>query len=187
MPTSVYHMEDVLRVYQMPYDQRYPVVCMDEASKQLIGEVNAPCTLRGGRVKCEDYEYERKGCAISLCVANRCEDGSHVRVTARRTKRDWAGSASVSWSMCIIPRPPACVWCSITSTPIQGIPVASAFPPDEARRLLDRLEFHHTPKHASWLNMAEIEIGVLHWSVPRSPTGQRRLVAQRDQRVGRTA
>ena len=64
----VYHMEDVLQVYQLPYDRRYPVVCMDEASKQLIGEVTAPWPLRAGRVKCEDYEYERKGVCNQLYV-----------------------------------------------------------------------------------------------------------------------
>ena len=68
-------MEDVLQVYQLPYDRRYPVVCMDEASKQLISEVNAPLPLRAGQVQCEDYDMSAKGCATNLCVANRCEDG----------------------------------------------------------------------------------------------------------------
>ena len=86
----VYHMEDVLRVYQLPYDHRAPVVCMDEASKQLIGEVTAPLPLRVGRAPCEDYAYERKGvCNQFMCCAP-LRGWRHVRGTARRTKRDWA-------------------------------------------------------------------------------------------------
>ena len=71
----VYHMEDVLRVYQLPYDRRYPVICMDEASKQLIGEVNASLPLRAGRVTARTMNMSVKGYATNLCVANRCEDG----------------------------------------------------------------------------------------------------------------
>jgi hypothetical protein len=86
----VYHLEDVLRLYHLPYDRHYPVVCMDEASKQLIGEVNAPLPLRSGAVKCEDYEYERKGVCNQFMCCEPLRGWRHVRVTARRTKRDWA-------------------------------------------------------------------------------------------------
>ena len=86
----VYHMEDVLRVYQLPYDRRYPVVCMDEASKQLIGEVTAPLPLRVGRATCEDYAYERKGVCNQFRCCEPLRGWRHVRVTARRTRKDWA-------------------------------------------------------------------------------------------------
>ena len=78
----VYHMEDVLQVYQLPYDRRYPVVCMDEASKQLIGEANAPLPLRSGRVKYEDYEYERKGVCNQFMCCEPLRGWRHVRVAS---------------------------------------------------------------------------------------------------------
>ena len=157
----VYHMEDVLRVYHMPYDRHYPVICMDEASKQLIGEVNAALPLRSGGVKCEDYEYERKGVCNQFMCCEPLRGWRHVRVTARRTKRDWAECIreliDVHYPQAIRIR---LVLDNLNTH--TGASLYEAFPPDEARRLLDRLEFHHTPKHASWLNMAEIEIGVLN-------------------------
>jgi hypothetical protein len=156
----VYHMEDVLRVYQWPSDRRYPVVCMDEASKQLIGEVNAPLPRRAGRVPYEDYAYERKGVCNQFMCCEPLRGWRHVRVTTRRTQKDWAEcirelvdvhSPQVTRIRLVLDN-------LNTHT---GASLYEAFPPEEARRLLDRLEFHHTPKHASWLNMAEIEIGVL--------------------------
>jgi hypothetical protein len=157
----VYHMEDVLRLYHMPYDRHYPVVCMDEASKQLIGEVNAPLPLRSGAVKCEDYEYERKGVCNQFMCCEPLRGWRHVRVTARRTKRDWAECIR---ELVDVHYPQAtCIRLVLDNLNTHtGASLYEAFPPDEARRLLDRLEFHHTPKHASWLNMAEIEIGVLN-------------------------
>jgi len=153
-------MEDVLRVYQLPYDRRYPVVCMDEASNQLIGEVNAPLPRRAGRVPYEDYEYERKGVCNQFMCCEPLRGWRHVRVTTRRTKKDWAECIR---ELVDVPYP------QVTRIRLvldnlnthTGASLYEAFPPEEARRLLDRLEFHHTPKHASWLNMAEIEIGVL--------------------------
>jgi hypothetical protein len=134
---------------------------MDEASKQLIGEVNAALPLRSGGVKCEDYEYERKGVCNQFMCCEPLRGWRHVRVTARRTKRDWAECIreliDVHYPQAIRIR---LVLDNLNTH--TGASLYEAFPPDEARRLLDRLEFHHTPKHASWLNMAEIEIGVLN-------------------------
>jgi hypothetical protein len=156
----VYHMEDVLRVYQLPYDSGYPVVCMDEASKQLIGEVNTPLPLGAGRVKCEDDEYERKGVCNQLMCCEPLRGWRHVRVTARRTRRDWAECIR---ELVDVYYPHAtCIRLVLDNLNTHtGASLYEALPPHEARRLLDRLEFHHTPKHASWLNMAEIDIGVL--------------------------
>ena len=156
----VYHMEDVLRVYQLPYDHRAPVVCMDEASQQLIGEVTTPLPLRVGRATCEDYAYERKGVCNQFMCCEPLRGWRHVRVTARRTRKDWAECirelADVSYPHATRIR---LVLDNLNTH--TGASLYETFPPKEARRLLDRLEFHYTPKHASWLNMAEIDIGVL--------------------------
>lgn len=156
----VYHMEDVLRVDQLPYDRAYPVVCMDEASKQLIGEVNAPLPLGVGHVKCEDYAYERKGVCNQFMCCEPLRGWRHVRVTTRRTRRDWAECIRELVDV-YYPQTTRMRLVLDNLNTHTGASLYEAFPPEEARRLLDRLEFHHTPKHASWLNMAEIEIGVL--------------------------
>jgi DDE superfamily endonuclease len=153
-------MEDVLRVDQLPSDRYYPVVCMDEASKQLIGEVNAPLPLRPGQVKCEDYEDERKGVCNQFMWCEPLRGWRHVRVTARRTKQDWADCIRARVDV-YSPQATRIRLVLDNLNTHTGASLYEAFPPAEARRLLDRLEFHHTPKHASWLNMAEIEIGVL--------------------------
>jgi DDE superfamily endonuclease len=149
-----------LQVYQLPYERRSPVVCMDEASKQLIGEVTAPLPLRAGRVKGEDYEYERKGVCNQFMCCEPLRGWRHVRVTTRRTKRDWAECIRELVDV-YYPEATRIRLVLDNLNTHTGASLYEAFPPDEARRLLDRLEIHHTPKHASWLNMAEIEIGVL--------------------------
>lgn len=153
-------MEDVLRIYQLSYSHRYPVVCMDEASKQLIGEVFEPLPLRPGQRQCVDYEYERKGvCNLFVC----CEPlrgWRHVRITDRRTRCDWAECIQ---ELLDVYYPQAAVIRLVLDNlnTHTGASLYERFPPAQARRLLNRLEFHHTPKHASWLNMAEIEIGIM--------------------------
>jgi hypothetical protein len=155
----VYHMEDVLQVYQLPYDAERPVVCMDEASKQLLGETRVPLPTEPGAPLREDYEYERLGVVSEFVFVQPLRGWRHVIVTDRRTKHDWA--------LCIqdlLDRqfPDAkCVRLVLDNLNTHtGAALYETFAPAEARRLLDRLEFHYTPKHASWLNMAEIEIGV---------------------------
>ena len=134
-------MEDVLRVYQLPYDHRAPVVCMDEASKQLIGEVTAPLPLRAGRVTCEDYEYERKGVCNQFMCCEPLRGWRHVRVTARRTKRDWAECIRELVNV----HYPQATRIRLVLDHLNthtGASLYETFPPKEARRLLDRLEFH---------------------------------------------
>jgi len=157
----VYRMEDVLATYALPPDRDVPVVCMDEASKQLIGEVAEPLPTAPGQPKGVDYEYERLGvCSLFMF----CEPQSgwrHVDVTDRRTKKDWAERMR---DLVDIHYPEAkkirVVLDNLNTH--TGSSLYEAFPPKEARRILERLEFHYTPKHASWLNMAEIEIGVMN-------------------------
>jgi hypothetical protein len=157
----VYHMENVLQTYQRPYDPRFPVVCMDEANKQLIAEIAVPLPTQPGRAKRVDYEYERKGVCNQFVLCEPLRGWRHVKVTQRRTKRDWA------W--CIrellegyYPEAVAIHLVLDNLNTHTGAALYETFAPEKARRLLDRLEFHYTPKHASWLNMAEIEIGVLN-------------------------
>jgi hypothetical protein len=154
-------MEDILQVYQRPYDPQVPVICMDEASKQLISEVAIPLPTKPRQVKRVDYEYARQGVCNLFILCEPLRGWRHVNLTPRRTKRDWA--------LCIrelleVHYPQVSRLCLVLDNlnTHTGSSLYEAFPPAEARRLLDRLEFHYTPKHASWLNMAEIEIGVLN-------------------------
>jgi hypothetical protein len=156
----VYHMEDVLQTYQRPYDCRFPVICMDEASRQLIAEVAVPLPMKPRQPKRVDYEYERKGVCNQFVLCEPLRGWRHVKVTQRRTKREWA------WCIqeLLDGYYPEALKIHLVLDNLNthtGSSLYETFTPEEARRLLDRLEFHYTPKHASWLNMAEIEIGVL--------------------------
>jgi hypothetical protein len=157
----VFRMEDVLRVYQLPYDQRYPVVCMDEASKQLIGESRVPLPARPGAPRCEDYEYVRNGVCNQFVCCEPLRGWRKVTVTARRTRLDWAECMR---ELLEVHYPKAKLVRLVLDNlnTHTGSSLYERYPPEVARRLLDRVEFHYTPKHASWLNMAEIEISVLN-------------------------
>ena len=142
-------------------DPQVPVIWMDAASKQLISEVAIPLPTKPSRVKRVDYEYARQGVCNLFVLCEPLRGWRHVNLTHRRTKRDWA--------LCIrelleVHYPQVSRICLVLDNlnTHTGSSLYEAFPPAEARRLLDRLEFHYTPKHASWLNMAEIEIGVLN-------------------------
>jgi hypothetical protein len=154
-------MEDVLQVYQRPYNPNFPVVCLDEASKQLIGEVAAANPPAPGKPARIDYEYERNGTCNLFMMCEPLRGWRHVRVTERRTRKDWA--------LCVkelldeyYPTAEKVVLVEDNLNTHNGASLYEAFPPEEARRLLDRLEFHSTPKHGSWLDMAETELGILH-------------------------
>ena len=125
----------------------------------MIGEVTAPLPLRAGRVKCEDYEYERKGVCNQFMCCEPLRGWRHVQVTTRRTKRDWAECIRELVNV-YYPEATRIRLVLDNLNTHTGASLYEAFPPDEARRVLDRLELHHTPKHASWLHMAEIERGV---------------------------
>jgi hypothetical protein len=157
----VFHMEDILRVYQMPYDAGYPVVCMDEASKQLIGESRVPLPVRPGQPKGEDYEYVRNGVCNQFVCCEPLRGWRQVTVTARRTKLDWAACVR-ELVEAHYPQARQIRLVLDNLNTHTGASLYERYPPEVARRLLDRLEFHYTPKHASWLNMAEIEISVLN-------------------------
>ncbi len=152
-------MEDVIQTYMLPYDPRYPVVCFDEASKQLFGEVRPRRPPRRGHPAQADYEYAWKGVCHQLLMCEPLRGWRHVKVTARRTRRDYAECVRELVDVYY----PGVAKIRLVQDNLNthdGASLYEAFPPQEARRLLDKLEFHDTPKHGSWLNMAETEIGI---------------------------
>jgi len=153
-------MENVLEVYHRPYDPKRPVVCMDETSKQLVKETRVAQLARPGQAERFDYEYERNGTANVFMFCEPMAGRRQVTVTDRRTKRDWAEQVRTL----LDDHYPRAEQVTLVMDNLNTHALASlyeAFDPVEARRLIDRLETVYTPKHGSWLNMAEIELGVL--------------------------
>jgi hypothetical protein len=153
-------MEDVLEVYHLPYDPEYPVVCMDESCKQLIGEVREPIPYAPGRPMRMDDEYVRNGVAEIFMEVEPLAGKRHVEVTERRTRKDWARQIK----QMLDDRYFGATKVRLVMDNLNTHNIASlyeTFEPQEARRLAERLEIHYTPKHGSWLNMAEIELSVL--------------------------
>jgi len=153
-------MEDVLEVYQRPRDPKRPLVCLDEQSKQLIRETRKPIAASPGRPERVDYEYERNGTANLFMLFAPLEGWRHVKVTERRTKLDFA---EVIRELVDVHFPDAekiVLVMDNLNTHRTGS-LYEAFPPAEARRLAAKLEIHHTPKHGSWLDMAETELSIL--------------------------
>lgn len=153
-------MEDVLEVYHLPYDPDYPVVCMDESCKQMIGEVRVHIPCAPGQPARIDDEYIRNGVAEIFMEVEPLAGKRHVAVTERRTRKDWA----LQIKEMLDERYPKANKVRLVMDNLNTHGIASlyeTFAPEEARRLADRLDIHYTPKHGSWLNMAEIELSVL--------------------------
>lgn len=153
-------MEDVLDVYHRPYDPQRPVVCLDECSKQLIAEVREPLPPRPGHVAKYDSEYERRGTANVFMAVEPLAGKRTVRVTDRRTRVDWAQFVR----LLLLTMYPDVAKVILVMDNLNTHSIASlyeAFDPETARSLAARLEIHYTPKHGSWLNMAETELSVL--------------------------
>ena len=155
-----WRMEDVLSVYKLPYDPERPVVCMDEASKQLIAEVRLGKVVAPGRVTTQDYEYERKGTCNLFMFFQPLRGWRRVQLKAQRCKVDWANCVKRVLEEDFPEAKKVLLVCDNLNTHTGGA-LYQAFPPRVAKALCDRLEFHHTPKHGSWLNMAETELSVL--------------------------
>ena len=153
-------MEDVLAVYHRPYDPRRPQVCMDETSKQLVGETRTPLPARPGRPACIDYEYVRHGVRNLFLWVEPLTGRRHVQVTERRTKQDWARFIRDLVELHYPDAAQVVLVLDNLNTHVAGA-LYETFPPADARRVLDRLDLHYTPVHGSWLNMAEIELSVL--------------------------
>jgi hypothetical protein len=153
-------MEDILDVYQLPYDPQCPVVCMDESCRQLIAETRVRLPVREGQPARYDYEYERKGVVNLFVFLEPLRGWRQVFVRERRTKVDWAECTRVILTEIY----PGARCVRLVQDNLNTHTMASlyeAFPPEEARSLARRLEIHYTPKHGSWLNMAETELSIL--------------------------
>jgi transposase len=153
-------MEDVLDLYARPYDPKRPVVCFDEQPRQLIAEVRTPVPMAPGRPQRIDYEYRRAGTANLFLAFEPLAGWRHVEVTVQRTAGDFARQMK---ALVEVHYPEAEVIAVVLDNLSTHSPAAlyRTFRPEEALRLLKRLEFHYTPKHGSWLNMAELEFSIL--------------------------
>ena len=179
-------MEDVLEVYTRPYDPQRPQVCIDETSTQLVAETRAPLPASPGQPERVDYEYERQGTANLFMVFEPLAGQRRVKVTARRTAVDFA---HLLQDVVAVHYPQAdkivLVMDNLNTHKLASL--YEAFTPTEARRLMERLELHYTPKHGSWLNMAETELSVLatqclNRRIPNSRTLTQEVAAWERQR-----
>ncbi len=147
-------------VYQRPYNPLYPVVCLDETSRQLIEETRVPIAVKPGEPKKVDYEYRRNGVVDLFMIFEPLAGQRHVMITDSRKRTDFANCIQMIKDEYY----PNCEKIVLVMDNLNTHPVASlyaAFSPEKARRLAEKLEIHYTPKHASWLDMAEIEIGIM--------------------------
>jgi len=153
-------MENILEVYQRSYDETHPLICMDESSKQHLKETRQPIPAQPGSVEKYDTEYERNGVSSLFMFFEPLEGRRHVAVTNQRTAIDWAQQIQ---SLIDVHYPEAELVTLVMDNlnTHTGASLYKAFPPEEARRLLAKLDIHYTPKHGSWLNMAEIELSIL--------------------------
>ena len=153
-------MEDVLDLYAEPYDPDRPVLCFDETSTQLLAEVREPLPAQPGRPRRQDYKYRRGGTRNIFLTCEPLVGWRHVAITERRTMQDFAHQ--MQWLVDVAYPDATVVRVALDNLNTHRMAsLYETFPPVEARRIVKRLEFHHTPKHASWLNMAEIEFSAL--------------------------
>ena len=182
-------MEDVIAVYELPYDPDYPLVCMDETCKQLIGDTQETIACAPGRPERIDHEYVRNGVAEIFLEVEPLTGKRHVMVTERRTMKDWAW-----WVRGMLDeRYPNAIQVRLVMDNLNTHCLASlyqTFEPAEARRLAERINIHYTPKHGSWLNMAEIELSALSGQcldrrIPDMKTLQTEIAAWENERNNR--
>lgn len=171
-------MEDVLDVYQRPFDKDRPLVCLDEASKQLVAETRRAISAKPGQARRIDAEYRRCGTASVFMLSVPLEGRRHVRVRKHRRRDDFA---EVVRELCdeLYPDAETIVLVMDQLNTHNVASLYEAFSPTEAHRLASRLEIHHTPKHGSWLNMAEIELSVLSRQCMRDYFENRKQLARR--------
>jgi hypothetical protein len=163
-------MEDVLAVYARPYDKNWPVVCMDEKPYQLLDHICEPLPLQPSKPERVDYEYKRKGTCSIFIFTEPLGSWRHVQAFPQRTKKDWAHR--IKWLL--DEQYPEVEKIVLVMDNLNTHSISSlyeAFPPDEAFRLAQRLEIHFTPKHGSWLNIAEVELSAM----TAQCLGQRRI------------
>lgn len=183
-------MEDVLEVYARPVDPLRPLVCLDECTKQLVKETRTPEPAKPGQAARFDYEYERNGTAAIFCAVAPHIGWRHIEERARKTRIDYA-EVLRTLSDESFPKAEKIILVQDNLNTHSPASLYEAFAPAEARRLIERFEFHFTPKHGSWLNIAELELSVLSRScldrrIPDRPTLARELhcwTADRNNRV----
>jgi hypothetical protein len=169
-------MEDVLEVYHRPYNPRRPQICMDEQPVQLIKEKRTPIAASEGQPVRYDSEYERNGTAVNFMFTEPLSGWRKVKVREHRTAVDWAQEMKELLDVDYPDAEKVILLCDNLNIH-RPASFYEAFPPEEARRLVNRLEFHYTPKHGSWLNVAEIELSALtvtsdkEWTRPSTKTG----------------
>ena len=156
----VANMEDVLEVYARPYDRRFPVLCMDEQPVQLLKETRVPVAATKQHPQLVDYEYERAGTASIFMFCEPLSCWREVQVRPQRTKIDWALEMEVLLRTRYADAERVILVCDNLNTHTKGA-FYDAFPPEKARAIVEHLEFHYTPKHGSWLNIAENELSSL--------------------------
>jgi hypothetical protein len=183
-------MEDVLEVYTRPYDPRRPLVCMDETSKQLLRDTRVGLPAVPGRASRVDYEYEREGVVNLFLCCEPLAGQRWVDVTAQRTRRDWAQQVQQLVDVRYPDAERIVLVMDNLNTHTPGA-LYDGFAPAEAKRLADKLEIHSTPKHGSWLNIAEIELSVLSRQcldrrVPDAATLAREVAAWQERRNATT-
>ncbi len=153
-------MEDVLDIYERPYNARFPVICMDEQPVQLIGETRLSLPIEPGQPERYDYEYRRNGTAVNFMFTEPLTSWRKVDVRPTKTMIDWAEEIRILLDVDYADAEKVILICDNLNThKIASLYVA--FEPQEAKRMRDRLEMHYTPKHGSWLNIAEIELSLL--------------------------
>ena len=179
-------MEDILEVYKRPYDPKRPLVCLDESNKQHTREVLDPIPMKPGSVERYDTQYERNGVSNLFMMFEPLSGWRHVEVTDRRTAIDWAHQIKF---LVDVRHKDAEKIVLVEDNLNTHCPASlyKAFSPEEARRMLDKLEFHYTPKHGSWLDMAEIELSILSRQcldrrIPDQETLKKEVKAWEDQR-----
>ena len=157
----VWRMEDILDLYAEPYDPRYPTVCFDEVPYQLISELRQPVPMQSGQPARYDYEYHREGTCNLFMFLQPLAGWRHVKVTSQRTKQDFAYCMQDLADIYFIEAKKIRVVLDNLNTHTPAT-FYETFPAEQARQLARKIEFHYTPKHSSWLNMAEVEISVLY-------------------------
>jgi len=163
-------MEDVLAVYARPYDKNRPVVCMDEKPYQLLCEKREPLPIKKGVLQKEDFEYKRNGTCSIFIFTEPLDCWRYVKASQQRTKKDWA--AWIKWLLDKqYPKKEKVVLVMDNLNTHTISSLYETFPPNEAFRLAQRLEIHYTPKHGSWLNIAEVELSAMATQC----LGQRRI------------
>jgi DDE superfamily endonuclease len=184
-------MEDVLEVYHRPHDPARPLVCLDETSKQLVEETRTPQPMQPGQPARHDYEYKRNGTANIFMLSAPLEGWRHAEVTERRTAIDYAKILR-DLSDIHLPKAEKILLMQDNLNTHSPASLYEAFEPAEARRLVERFEWHYTPKHGSWLNLAESELAVLSKQcldrrIPDAATLKTEVAAWQTQRNGCSA